>query len=56
MSSKQQANRHTIGSGDTGYDMIQAWAATTADLHPKDLEPASVPLQTELENRELSVS
>jgi uncharacterized protein YjiS (DUF1127 family) len=45
MSSKQHANRHTIGSGDTGYDMAQARAAATADLHPKDLEPASISLR-----------
>ena len=40
MSSKQQANRHTIESGDTGYDMAQAWAAATADV-----EPASISLR-----------
>jgi uncharacterized protein YjiS (DUF1127 family) len=45
MSSKQQPNWQTIESGDIGYDMAQARNAATADLHPKDLERASICLR-----------
>ena len=36
MSSKQQADRHTVESGETANDMAQAWAAASAGLHPRD--------------------
>ena len=44
MSSKQQANPHTLESGDTGYDMAQAWAAASAGQHPRNAGPTPIAL------------
>ena len=44
MSGKRQANRHTIESGETAYDMSQAWAAASAGLHPRNEEPTPIAL------------
>jgi uncharacterized protein YjiS (DUF1127 family) len=44
MSSKQQANRHTIGSGETAYDVAQPWAAAPTGLHPRDEGPTQIVL------------
>jgi uncharacterized protein YjiS (DUF1127 family) len=44
MSSKRQANRRTIESGETACDMAQAWAAASAGLHPRNEGPTPIAL------------
>ena len=43
MSSKRQF-RHTVESGETAYDIVQACAAGFAGLHPRDGGPTPIAL------------